>query len=307
MTQAKVETPAATQPTRPEKGLDSYQPIRILNTPPPATKKRFPAWLIPAMLVLALLVYFFAPIPTRFLILGIDGGLGRGELGRTDTMILTSISPLQPNVAMLSIPRDLWVPIEGVGENRINTAYFFAEAKQPGSGADAAAKTVSQNFKVPVSYTVTLRMDGLLDFVDAMDGVDIALSAPAAGYNAGTHHLDGKAALAFARSRAGSDDFSRMAQGQVLIRAVIRRLLQPEVWPHIPQIIQSAQAVVSVELPIWLWPRLGLAVLRSAAGNINSRTITRDMVRPFTTNQGAQVLGPDWAAISVLTKEMFGN
>ena len=304
----QADPPGTTQPTRPEKGLDSFQPIRIsLPSPPQAEKRTTPSgWIIPAILLLAVLAYFFLPLRSNFLILGIDSGLGRGELGRTDTIILTSISPLQPSVGMLSIPRDLWVPIEGVGENRINTAYFFAEAKQPGSGPAAALKVVSQNFHVPVSHTVILRMDGLLDFIDSMGGVDISLAKPAAGYQAGTHHLDGKAALAFARSRAGTDDFSRMAQGQVLIKAVILRLLQPGVWPNLPQIVRSGQAVVSVDIPLWLWPRLGLAVLRTGTGNIDSRSITRDMVRPFTTNQGAQVLAPNWEAIGVVTHALFG-
>ena len=307
MEESKTDSPGITQPTNPGKRLDSFQPIHVNPALQPVKKTLSMGWVILALLVLVFLLYFFAPIGTNFVILGIDGGLGRGDLGRTDTIILTSISPLWPDIEMLSIPRDLWVPIEGVGENRINTAYFFAEARQTGSGAGAAAKVVSQSFHVPVSYTVTLRMDGLLDFIDAMGGVDIALVNPAAGYSAGVHHLDGKAALAFARSRAGTDDFLRMAQGQVLIRGVLKRLLQPEVWPAAPEIIKSVRAVISVEIPFWLWPRLGLAILRSSPGDINSRVITREMVRPFTTNQGAQVLAPNWDAIDVVTRELFGN
>ena len=307
MEELKPGSPGITQPTYPGNRLDSFQPIPVKPALQPLRKNLPIRWVISSLLVLMFLVYFFAPIRTNFVILGIDGGLGRGDLGRSDTIILTSISPLRPDIEMLSIPRDLWVPIEGMGENRINTAYFFAEARQTGSGSGAAAKVVSQNFHVPVSYTVTLRMDGLLDFIDAMGGVDIALVNPTAGYPAGVHHLDGKAALAFARSRAGTDDFSRMAQGQALIRAVMKRLLQPEVWPAAPEIIKSVQTVISVEIPVWLWPRLGLAILRSGPENINNRVITREMVRPFTTNQGAQVLAPNWDAIGVVTRELFGN
>lgn len=317
-----VDPAAVTQPTRPS-SLDAFQRVRINPTPiepitPPgpskptqslqsAKKSHGCLWLCLFVFVLLPLAYFLAPFRTNFLVLGIDSGLGRGELGRTDTIILGTVVPLKPYVGLLSIPRDLWVPIEGVGENRINTAYFYAEAQASGSGPQAAMRVVSQNFKVPVNYYVVLRMDGLLDFIDAMGGVDISLAAPISGFEAGTHHLDGTTALAFARSRANSDDFARMKQAQVLIKAVMQRLLQPEVWPRLPQIINATKAVVNTNIPVWQWPRLGLALVRSGRANLESRTITREMVHPFTTNLGAQVLAPDWEAIGKLTKEMFGR
>ena len=63
-----------------------------------------------------------------------------------DTIILTTFNPWKPNVGMLSIPRDLWVNIPGVGENRINTAHFFAEANDPGSGPSATMDTIEAEF-----------------------------------------------------------------------------------------------------------------------------------------------------------------
>ncbi|MEI7849464.1 MAG: LCP family protein [Chloroflexota bacterium] len=302
-----------TQPTRPPAGLDSFQPVQVsarsVHSPQPK-RKRLWFWslfVLFGFIFFLILVYFFGPFRTNVLVLGIDGGLGRGELGRTDTMILTTISPLKPYVGLLSIPRDLWVPIEGVGENRINTAYFFAEAQKPGSGPQAAIRVVDQNFHVRAGYYLIVRMDGLLEFIDAMGGVDIQLSEASAGYATGTHHLDGTAALVFARSRAGSDDFSRMGQGQILIKAVLQRMLQPAVWPKLPDILKATQAVVDMNIPVWQWPRLGLALLRVGQENIDARSIMREMVRPFTTNQGAQVLEPNWEVINVLRDEMFGK
>ena len=304
-----VDEQGITQPIRPPAGLDSYQSIRIPGNKAAAKKTSAFFWGICGflcVLMMFVMVYLFAPLRTNLLILGIDGGLGRGDLGRTDTMILATISPLEPYVGLLSIPRDLWVPIEGVGENRINTAYFFAEAQQAGSGSQAAIQVVDQNFHVHASYYIIVRMDGVLDFIDALGGVDITLSQPSAGFNVGRHHLDGPAALVFARSRAGADDFSRMVQGQILIKAVVQRMLQPAVWPRLPEIITATGAVVNMNIPIWQWPRLSLAILRVGKDQIDSRSITRDMVRPFTTNQGAQVLAPDWDLIDKLVAEMFG-
>lgn len=254
--------------------------------------------------IVPLFLYFFIPISTNVLILGIDGGLGRGDLGRTDTIILTTINPLEAYVGMLSIPRDLWVPIDNVGENRINTAYFFAEAEEVGTGAKATIKTVEDNFQVPVDYYIVFRMDGMLQFIDALGGIDITLSKETAGFSEGIHHFSGEEALKFVRSRAGSDDFSRMGQAQLLIKSVVKRMLVPYVWKKLPEILTATQTIVKMNIPVLLWPRLFFALIRSG-DNIDARVINRDMVQPFTTDQGAQVLLPNWDVIRKTTSEMF--
>jgi LCP family protein required for cell wall assembly len=255
--------------------------------------------------LLALAVYLFAPLRSNILILGVDGGLDRGDLGRTDTIILATISPLKPDVGMLSIPRDLWVAQPDGGENRINTAFFFAEADKPGSGARATGRVVYQNFGVPVHYSVVLRMDGVVGIVDSLGGVEISLDRPSAGYAAGVHRLNGTQALAFARNRSGGDDFGRMAQGQILLRGIMRELLKPAAWDNLPAFFVAVQDATDMDIPVWQWPRLGLAFLRAGPGGIDSRVIDREMVTPFTTSGGAQVLRPNWEAIKPLLEEMF--
>jgi len=128
---------------------------------------------------------------------------------------------------MLSIPRDLWVQIPGVGEQRINTAYFFAEANRSGTGGDAATETIRQNFEVPVRYYAVVHMSGVISVVDALGGIDVQLDSPAGGFPAGMHHFNGDQALVLVRDRSTSDDFSRMARAQILISAVIQKTLQP--------------------------------------------------------------------------------
>lgn len=297
---------AETQPSRTAAPLDAFQPIRLPRTtqtaPSPLPRKR-PFVLL--LFLLPLLVYFFAPLPTRVLILGVDGGLQRGDLGRTDTIVLGSISPLRPRINLLSIPRDLWVPIPGVGENRINTAYFFAEAEQPGSGPAAVAATVRENFGVATAYYIVLRMDGVIGIVDAVGGVDVVLEQPISGYAAGEYHFSGPEALAFARSRAGSDDFARLRQGQLIVKALFGRMLQAQAWLRLPQLLLAVNAAVDTNLPPWQWPRLGLALLRAGPAGLDTRAITRDMVTPFVTEQGAQVLAPNWELIQPLVEELF--
>lgn len=308
------ESLVETQPTHPNRDLESFQPIHFLRsqTPPDTTNKpgknhsrRFMWFLF--LFLGVVLGYFFLPIRTNILILGVDSGLGRGELGRTDTIVLTTISPPRPYIGLLSIPRDLWVKIPGENENRINTAYFYAEAKTAGSGAQATQETIRDNFGVSVDYSVILSMDGLVGLVDSFDGLDVTLPVALSGYQAGSYHFDGTTALAFVRSRAGSDDFSRMKQGQILAQAALRKLLTPSVWAKYPQIFVSMSGFIKSNIPVWQWPRLGLALLRSSLVGVDSKSITREMVTPFVTSGGAQVLGPNWEAINPVLDEMFGK
>ena len=291
--------------TQPSRRLDRLQPAGAPAQQQKHTPRRSGTrfW----FLSLAALVYFLAPIRTNLLLLGVDDSPERGALGRTDTMILTTVVPLEPYVGMLSIPRDLWVNVPGVGEQRINTAYFYAEASQPGAGSQAALQTVRENFGVPVHYYAVIHMQGLVAAVDALGGVTLRLAEPIGTLPAGTHELDGLAALAFVRDRSSSDDFSRMQRSQLLIAAAVSKMLNPTNWRALPQLAVALPALVHTNLPFWQWPRLLTAGLRGTLFGVDHRTITREMVTPFQTSAGAQVLAPDWNRIRPLVQEMFGG
>jgi polyisoprenyl-teichoic acid--peptidoglycan teichoic acid transferase len=287
-----------TQPTR---RMDRYQAVR----PIPVRRKR--NWRWPLILLALLLFYFFAPLRTNILLLGTDDSPERGSVGRTDTIILTTVIPLKPYVGMLSIPRDLWVSIPNVGEQRINTAYFFAEANQPGTGPQAALQTIRNNFGISVHYYPIIHMLGLSSVVDTLEGVNLNLTSPIGGFPVGTHHLNGEEALSFVRERSSSDDFSRMVRTQILLAAVLKKIVQPSHWLSLPRFVISLSQVVSTNIPFWQWPRLLFALLRAFLFGIDSQTVTREMVTPFQTSQGAQVLAPNWDAINPLLKKMFGQ
>jgi polyisoprenyl-teichoic acid--peptidoglycan teichoic acid transferase len=288
--------------TRPSRRLDRFQPVRAQPSPK-RRKRRLWLWL----LILLLVAYFIAPLRTNILLLGTDDSPERGAVGRTDTIILTTIIPTRPYIGMLSIPRDLWVNIPGVGEQRINTAYFFAEAGETGTGPRAAMQTIRKNFGIPVNYYALIHMYGLVGAVDALGGVDIRLNSPLGGWEAGTYHVDGTQALEFVRERSSSDDFSRMKRTQILILAIAGRALQPDSWPRLPSFVYSALQAVDTNIPFWQIPRLTFALLRAPLFGIDSRVISREMVVPFQTSAGAQVLAPNWDAINPVLLEMFGR
>jgi polyisoprenyl-teichoic acid--peptidoglycan teichoic acid transferase len=288
--------------TRPSRRLDRFQAVRALPSPK-RRKRRLWFWL----LIVLLVAYFLAPLRTNVLLLGTDDSLERGAVGRTDTIILTTIIPTRPYIGMLSIPRDLWVNVPGVGEQRINTAYFFAEAGEAGAGSQAAMQTIRENFGIPVRYYALVHMYGLVGAVDALGGVDIRLNSPLGGWEAGTYHVDGTQALEFVRERSSSDDFSRMKRTQILILSLAARALQPDSWPRLPGFVYSALQAVDTNIPLWQIPRLVFALVRAPFFGIDSRVISREMVVPFQTSAGAQVLAPNWDAINPILLEMFGR
>ena len=127
--------------------------------------RRLPGRAVLLGLVLGLIaaVYLFAPIRTNLLVLGVDRRPDESTTAsRSDTLILVTVIPTRPYVGMLSIPRDLWVDIPGFGPNRINAAYFLAEAELPGSGARAAVDTVRSSFGVSVHGYASLSLQEIL-------------------------------------------------------------------------------------------------------------------------------------------------
>ncbi len=297
---------AETRPIRPPWADEPTQPIRLKSEPAPVRGWRRGCLTVLIAAVIGLLIYFLLPTRTNILILGTDSRDPDSPVGRTDTIILTTIVPLRPEVGMLSVPRDLWVEVPGVGQNRINTAYIFAEAAEEGSGPQAAFDTIAQNFGVQMDYYVLIQFEGLKAVVDTLGGVNVAIPRPMSGYEAGIQRMNGEQALAFVRDRAGSDDFFRMERGQIFLKSLLRQLLRPASWGKLPAFGVALFQIIETDVPVYLYPRLGLALLRAGPDGIDSRVITRDYVNPFTTGSGAQVLGPDWAAIDPLVEELFG-
>jgi LCP family protein required for cell wall assembly len=290
-----IEPTADTQPTQVQ------QPARS------GRRRRFKAVRLGILLGVLLGGYLIFPGRINVLLMGIDRTPQGSAAGRSDTLILSTASPLQGYLGVLSIPRDLWVTIPGVGENRINAAHFFAEADVPGSGPGASVATVARNFGLELEYYIRIQFDGFRAFVDGIGGVPIVLENPVGKFPAGALVLDGELALAFVRDRTAGDDFSRMGNAQVFLKALQDHLIRPLVWPRLPMALIRLTSAIDSNLPIWVWPRYLFSWLRAGSEGIDARLIVREMVRGFTTNTGAQVLEPDWSRINPMLMEMFGQ
>lgn len=164
-----------------------------------------------------------------------------GEDGRSDAMILLSISDKTKSIYMTSILRDIYVDIPGHDGNRLNAAYAFG-------GPKLLMETIEQNFDIEVSRYVLVNFEAFAALVDAVNGVDLELSeqeieyvnAYLVEYNmltnraegtdymdtnvSGMVHLNGPQALAYSRNRYIGTDFGRTERQRKVLGAVIEKL-----------------------------------------------------------------------------------
>ncbi|KKW32591.1 MAG: putative transcription regulator [Candidatus Uhrbacteria bacterium GW2011_GWA2_52_8d] len=108
----------------------------------------------------------------NFLLLGI-GGEGHDGPQLTDTIIFTSFKPSDGSVAMMSLPRDMTVPIPNYGYRKVNHANAYGEMDDPGSGPELASQVIGEVLDEDIHYYLRVDFDGFAEFVDAIGGVDV--------------------------------------------------------------------------------------------------------------------------------------
>jgi LCP family protein required for cell wall assembly len=256
---------------------------------------------------------------TNVLVLGLDRRPEQGFVVRSDTIVLTTVDPAGPRVAMLSIPRDLYIDIPGHGPSRINTAHFWGENDVAGGGPALAKQAILENFGVPVDHYVRLDFNGFRAIVDAVGGIEIDVEEPVVDnayptddygtirieIPAGRQHMDGETALRYARSRHGSSDFERGQRQQQILVALAQRMLVPEAWPRWPTVYAVVMANVDTDLGPLDLIVMAPTLLQVGPEGIERRAIDREMTQPWTTPTGGAVLLPRWEVIMPVVQELF--
>jgi LCP family protein required for cell wall assembly len=170
-----------------------------------------------------------------------DAGLflngATGEGGRSDTIMILRRDP-EHGASLLSIPRDLWVPIAGTGDDgKINWAYI--------GGPRRLAETITQALGIPIHHYVEVDFAGFQRLVDEIGGVEICVEYATQDRNSGLalnpgcQTLDGHMALAYARSRRyqefrdgewrdeqGAPDLNRIARQQHFLRSAASAVME---------------------------------------------------------------------------------
>ncbi len=165
------------------------------------------------------------------LLLGIDNGDSRAdqddENSRTDAMLVATFNPKMKTIKLLSIPRDTYVYIPEVGyQDKITHAHAFG-------GVRASVESVEDLLDIPIHYYIKMNFNAFIDVVDALGGIDVEVpyeriekdenDQNSIHLEPGLQHLDGRHALALARTRKLDSDFDRGKRQQMIIEAMVER------------------------------------------------------------------------------------
>ena len=317
-TQTPSPTPSATPPP-------SITPS-ITPTPGPIALIAATPWLTTSTVVSS---SYSQPTPmaritqpkntVNILLLGTDRQPGE-KVARTDVMMIASIFPDVPSISLTSIPRDYYAWIPTWGLDKINTAYLRAtRTHYPGGGPALVRATVEYNFGVPIHYYALVDFSSYRSIVDAVGGVDIIVECPfhdtypdedaEAGMTEidmepGLHHLDGKHALWYVRSRWNTSDFDRHRRQQQVLWAMLNQALNQNLLLRVPELWSVYQEAVETDMTLQELLYLAPLGLRLDTRDIKSRFVRGStLLEPWTAPNGGYVLVPHYEALATFMEE----
>ena len=175
--------------------------------------------------------------------------------GMSDAMLLIRFDPITKKVAVLSIPRDSRVDIQGVGKTKINFANYVG-------GASLSAQTVSQVLgDIPIDRYIRFNVNGFGKLIDALGGVDVYVPKKMKyqddsqhlyiNLNAGQQKLDGGKAIQYMRYRHDDlGDIGRVQRQQAFFRAFVEQKLKPEAITKLPEILAIIKDNIDTNLSV---------------------------------------------------------
>ena len=226
----------------------------------------------------------------NILLLGIGGDGHQGPY-LTDTIILVSLKPEDKSVALISIPRDLYVTTETFPNGtKINSIYARGNAQKERGGGELIKQAVGDFFGIAIHYYGRIDFNGFIALIDTLGGIDIHIDTaftdnqfPAKNFttkkvrfDAGENHLDGITALQFVRSRHGTNgeagDFARARRQQKTLLAIKNELVTKSLLkPHkINKLITLLGKSIETDMELW-----EIAKLTTAFDEIQEDAIAR--------------------------------
>ncbi|WP_410513394.1 LCP family protein [Paenibacillus sp. BR2-3] len=192
--------------------------------------------------------------PVNILLMGVDArGVKKGEVPRSDTMLVASLDPVKKKFYVFSILRDTYVSIAGQDEDRINTAITH--------GPNTAMQTVGDLLGIPIQYYVYTDFQGFIKLVDAIGGIDYDVEkdmvyktvADGPEYDIdlkkGYQHLDGNMALQYVRFRHdATSDFTRTERQRGFLKAVADKMKSTTSLIKLPTILSEVNPFIDTNL-----------------------------------------------------------
>ena len=253
----------------------------------------------------------------------------------TDTMIVLSVKKTTGQVAMISIPRDLYVKMPTVnGQNKapaikekINFAYALGEETKQGAGLAFSKAVVSNVTGLYIDHVASVDFMAFKEVVDILGGVDVYLDKPFRETTQfakeillelpeGKNHLDGDTALYFVRSRYSTSDFDRAKRQQQVLVAMKDKALSAGILLNPVKDFELLSAMgkhVRTDMAMG-----DINNLLSLAGNFNSKNITHKvfdtteegLLYATTSDSGAYILlpvGDNFEKVRESCKNIFSN
>ena len=267
----------------------------------------------------------------NMLVMGIDQREGEKDVAfRTDTMIVLTLDPVTLHAGVLSIPRDLWVPIPGYDNGRVNTANFLGDAYDyPGGGPALARKTVEQLLGVPINFYARVNFTAFEQMINDIGGITVDVpediydpAYPTEDYgtevfsiNKGTQTLDGATALKFARTRhsLANGDFDRARNQQLVLLAIKQKLSDPQVFlatlSKAPQLIQRLNTSVKTDMSFEQMQQLAALAQKVDSKDIQTAVLDQNYSEFATTltNPPQEVQVPIRTRIAELRDTFFST
>lgn len=237
----------------------------------------------------------------------------------TDVVQVVSIQRDTGVVSVISVPRDLYVYIPEFWMSRINFADFYGESYDyEGGGRALVRDTLLYNLGIRIDHYVRTDFDGLINVVDALDGVDIPVHCQLQDYwpypdengeyhikvmEPGIRHMDGKTALWYARSRKTTSVFDREWRQQQVLQALWHKVRDAGVLTRVPALWREWRDTVVTDLTLPELLKLARIALTLEEQDIRFYNINGEVVTPWTTPYGGHVFLPRWEEIRPIVAE----
>ncbi len=257
----------------------------------------------------------------------------------TDTIILATLNVEEKKIALLSIPRDLSIPVENMGWRKINNINAFAEAQNSDSGGLATSQAVSDVLNIPIDYYVRVDFAGFVKIVNEIGGIKIEVentindsAYPIMGnedapweerfehlfIEKGWQEMDGELALKYARSRHSvgieGSDFGRAKRQQKILQAIKDKIISRHIIfkpTMAANIIKDVEEHFSTNLKLWEIIKLWNMFKDINNESIVSKTLSdapSGLLTSMITEDGAYILIPrsgDFSEIQYLINNFF--
>ncbi|HPL92928.1 MAG TPA: LCP family protein [bacterium] len=207
----------------------------------------------------------------NFLLLGVGGEKHEGAQ-LTDTIILGSLQLNPLRAAMISIPRDFLIFVDGYGYRKINSLNALKEMEEEGEGPAFLSQVLARTLNIPIHYYAKVDFNGVKNFIDEIGGVDIYVENSFTDYlyptedflyqtvkfEKGWQTMNGDALLKYVRSRHGNNgeagDFARGKRQQNAITAIKNKVLNKDTWLNpktIYSLLQNYKDNLNTNLEVW--------------------------------------------------------